>query len=180
MAGVFVQAYHRPGLGRLLLAAVTVSLASLAADLVFAAEEAAARGTPTPERIVLAQDGKTEYCIVVASQAAAPVRFAAEELQKYLKKISGVELPIAHQCTTDRAIFVSQGQSLPRSSLTCTELAGRGEDGYLRAVGLGWRWRQLPRATLAVYHFLEKRLGCGWCAGRRHRAASERSSERIR
>lgn len=168
MAGVFVQAYHRPGLGRLLLAAVTVSLASLAADLVFAAEEAAARGTPTPERIVLAQDGKTEYCIVVASQAAAPVRFAAEELQKYLKKISGVELPIAHQCTTDRAIFVSQGQSLPKELADLrTELAGRGEDGYLtRTVGPRLALAgNSPRATLyAVYHFLEKRLGCGWCA----------------
>ena len=47
-----------------------------------------------------------------------------------------------------------------------TTLAGRGEDGYLmRTVGERLVLTgNSPRATLyAVYHFLEKYLGCGWC-----------------
>jgi hypothetical protein len=39
-------------------------------------------------------DGKSDYQIVVPADAARPERFAAEELSRYLKEISGAALPI--------------------------------------------------------------------------------------
>lgn len=110
--------------------------------------------------IVLFDKGHSEYAIVTPKDAPAPVRFAAEELQKYIKAISGVALPIGADAEKDSAICLQvAGEEDP-------DLKGRGEDGYLmrsegkRIVLAG----NSPRATLyAVYHFLEEYLGCGWC-----------------
>jgi hypothetical protein len=48
--------------------------------------------------MVIVQDGQPQATIVVAKEAAEPVqrkiRTAAEELQTYVEKISGVKLPI--------------------------------------------------------------------------------------
>ena len=71
------------------------------------------------------------------------------------------------QDASDRAIVVAEGTSL-EGDLTALRatLAGRGEDGYLmRTVGERLVLTgNSPRTTLyAVYHFLEKYLGCGWC-----------------
>ena len=147
----------------LLLAAATL----LAATQVAAAGGSGATSASSSPTITLAQDGRSDYSIVVADGAALPVRFAAEELQKYLKQMSGAELPIVSQDAGDLAIVVAEGASL-EGDLTAlrTTLAGRGEDGYLmRTVGERLVLTgNSPRATLyAVYHFLEKYLGCGWC-----------------
>ena len=104
---------------------------------------------------------------MVADGEALPVRFAAEELQKYLKQMSGASLPIVAQDAGDLAIVVAEGASLD-GDLTAlrTTLAGRGEDGYLmRSVGerLVLTGNSPPQTLYAVYHFLEKYLGCGWC-----------------
>src|SRR5258705_7576632 len=44
--------------------------------------------------LVLAEKGKSEYRIVIAGNAPPAERYAAEELQSYLEKISGAKLPI--------------------------------------------------------------------------------------
>jgi hypothetical protein len=100
----------------------------------------------------------------VASDAPAPTQFAAQELQRHLRAISGAELPLVSDANRERAVCVGFSEAV--GDELRKQLAGRGEDGYLmrtlgpRVVLLG----NSPRATLyAVYHFLEKRLGCGWC-----------------
>ncbi|MFM8290766.1 MAG: DUF4838 domain-containing protein [Planctomycetia bacterium] len=118
--------------------------------------------------IRLAEEGRSDYTIVVAKDAAAPVRFAAEELQKYLRQITGVRLPIVPDGTGDAALCVGESASLAAEfDRLRADLRPRGDDGYLmrsrgkRIMLVG----NSPRATLyAVYHFLEKHLGCGWCA----------------
>ena len=117
--------------------------------------------------ICLAEAGRSDYTIVIASDAPLPVRFAAEELQKYLKQITAALLPIVVEPSGEAAICVGESKAVGELQRLRAELAPRGEDGYLmlsqgkRIVLLG----NSPRATLyAVYHFLEKYLGCGWPA----------------
>ena len=119
------------------------------------------------DEISLVENGQSRYTIVIAADVPLPVKFAAEELQKYLVQISGARLPVSTDGAPELAICLGEG-SLPtdeRDKLLL-RLKGRGEDGYLmccsgkRLVLTG----NSPRATLyAVYHFLEKYLGCGWC-----------------
>jgi hypothetical protein len=116
--------------------------------------------------LCLAENGQSDYTIVIAADACPPVKFAAEELQKYLAMISGARLPLSNLPTADLAICVGEG-GIPAGEvgkLRC-DLKDRGEDGYVMC-RLGKRLAltgNSPRATLyAVYHFLEKYLGCGW------------------
>jgi len=65
------------------------------------------------------------------------------------------------------AICVGQGSTpADETAKLRSDLKDRGEDGYLMCSS-GKRLALMgnsPRATLyAVYHFLEKYLGCGWC-----------------
>ena len=113
------------------------------------------------------ENGQSGYTIVVAADAPPPVKFAAEEFQKYVAQISGARLPLATNPTGDLTIYVGEA-SIPtgeRDQLRA-DLKDRGEDGYVMR-SLGKRLvltGNSPRATLyAVYHFLEKYLGCGWC-----------------
>lgn len=118
--------------------------------------------------IVLAENGTSPFAIVTAGDAPAPVKFAAEELQKYVAAVTGARLPIKSDPGPAPAICVGQSKALAdEADRLKSDLRARGEDGYLvraqpkRIVLLG----NSPRATVyAVYHFLEKCLGCGWCA----------------
>src|SRR5262245_10072924 len=44
--------------------------------------------------LTLAEHGTSRYQIVISTNALASERYAAEELQRYLEKISGAKLPI--------------------------------------------------------------------------------------
>lgn len=159
--------YGTFGLRSLALGILTPALCLLMAERTPANDRGEDDSKPV-QKLVLAENGRSDYRIVVTGHSPAPVRFAAEELQKYLKQISDVELPIAGELQGDSVILVTEGESLDGDLAGLkTRLAGCGEDGYLmcnqgrRLVLAG----NSPRATLyAVYHFLEKYLGCGWCA----------------
>jgi hypothetical protein len=144
------------------------ALAFLGTERASAADDPGAGVSRPAPRITLAEGGRSEYRILVADQSPLPVRFAAEELQKYLKQISGAELPITAGDKSETVILVAEGKSLEGDLDALRDrLAGRGDDGYLLR-SLGKRLVLVgnsPRATLyAVYHLLEKHLGCGWCA----------------
>ena len=67
----------------------------LAATLLFSSALALPAVTVDPARAV----------IVVDKKADGTVRFAAEELRKYLKMITGVEIPVADRPVAGRFIF---------------------------------------------------------------------------
>lgn len=56
-------------------------------------------GCSSEEKLV--SDGKSDYQIFVSQDAAPPEQLAAKELQLYLEKISGVQLPVTHEPKTD-------------------------------------------------------------------------------
>ncbi len=115
---------------------------------------------------VLADGGRSDYRIVIARTPSAPVRYAAEELQRYLEKISGARLPIVDDTEPARAREILVGRSSRLESLGIEiDFAALKLEGYvLRTVGsrlviAGGE----PRGTLyGVYGLLEDRLGCRW------------------
>ena len=114
----------------------------------------------------LADDGRSEYRIVIGAQASPSTRYAAQELQTYLTKISGARLPIVADTEPARAREILVGKSSRLDSLGgAMDCAVLGKEGYiLRTVGerlviAGGE----PRGTLyGVYDLLEDKLGCRW------------------
>jgi len=103
--------------------------------------------------LALVKDGKPLAGIVIADHSPAlPVRFAAEELQRYLREISGAVLPIG-TAAAGPAVVLSVPGNIFHEDAHQLRMEG---DRLLLTGGS-------PRAVLyAVYQLLE-RLGCGFC-----------------
>jgi len=155
---------------------MNVRIAFAVAGFFFLASAGGLQGSPAdnasagrgPAHLALVKKGKSDFAIVIDRDASPVVRFAASELQKYIKEISGAELRVTHDAPAGGVICVGPSATLGAEMEELgRELRGRGEDGYLirgagkRIVLVG----NSARATLyAVYRFLEKQLDCGWCA----------------
>ena len=125
---------------------VAVGLESLGADLV--------------------RDGKAQCSIIVRQDAPPPVRFGAQELAEYLKKITGAELRIVGKKdkksgnvligTLADADLVKQAKLSPASLREeGFAVVGAGKDVYV--IG------QDPRGALyGCYHILKKHAGMRW------------------
>ncbi len=112
-------------------------------------------------------DGRTDYSIVLGEQASESERWAAEELQRWLKEVGGAHFPIrsAAEATGDRAIVVgfnSRAKALLGEAARAP--ADADESFVYRNVGaslLIYGGRQ--RGTMyGVMSFLERELGCRW------------------
>ncbi len=120
-----------------------------------------ASGPSSTPDLILAQGGVSELKIVVSPAAEAPVRFAAEELLRYLSQISSIDILV----TTGPARGPSIRVGLDDEGKVHDSLRGRPEDSFLvwvdeETLHLGGN---TPRGTLySVYYFLEKYLDCGW------------------
>src|SRR5262245_42650219 len=66
--------------------------------------------------IDVVSNGRTEYVIVRSREAPAPEQFAAQELQKYLRQITGVELPIVDEGGRQKAFLIGQAAG-PKNEL---------------------------------------------------------------
>jgi len=115
---------------------------------------------------VLADGGQSIYTIVIAKDAAAPEKHAAEELQRFLQEISGAKLKIVTDdlAVEGKRVFVGPGAGLSKVA-GGMDIKGLGLEGYLiKTIGddviiVGGR----PRGTLyGVYSLLEDELGCRW------------------
>lgn len=117
-------------------------------------------------KITIAENGKSNYSIVVAKEAIPSERYAAEELQLYLEKISGTKLPI----TTDEdkikkyEIILGNNEHLRKLNLDI-DFSKLGNEGFILRtyeeylVIVGGK----PRGTLyGVYTLLEEKLGVRW------------------
>jgi hypothetical protein len=109
---------------------------------------------------LLVFDASQQRCcsIGLATDASTPELFAAEELRKYLSQATGGDFPITND-PKQGFVVGEAGRSI------AGEIPVLSEDGYImKRVGsqivlLGGS----PRATLyAVYHFLERYVGCRW------------------
>ncbi|MFA5865772.1 MAG: DUF4838 domain-containing protein [Phycisphaerae bacterium] len=111
--------------------------------------------------MLIAKEGKSTAAIVIDRKAPLPVKFAATELRKYLRRISGAVLPLTTVLSEPRGRTISirtaripaaKSEDAEAFTLAITE-------GQIRLVGNN------PRSTVfAVYSFLEDYLGCRWLA----------------
>ncbi|MGQ9596145.1 MAG: DUF4838 domain-containing protein [Thermoproteota archaeon] len=116
--------------------------------------------------VKITEKGRTKYHIVISTDAIPSERYAAEELQHYLERISGAKLPVL----TDEApmdvheIILGDNAHLRRLNVQ-VEISGLGTDGFLLRTYkdyiliVGGK----PRGTLyGVYALLEEKLGIRW------------------
>ncbi|HLQ36911.1 MAG TPA: DUF4838 domain-containing protein [Planctomycetota bacterium] len=120
--------------------------------------------TETARQPVLAEHGRSEFTIVIAASASPPVRYAAEELQRWLAEITGASLPIATDAAPapERALLVGASRATAALGVETGKLGA--EQYLLRTVGT----RLLiaggePRGTLyGVYGLCQDHFGCRW------------------
>ena len=119
------------------------------------------------EEVWLARDGRAEAVIVLGREANATERYAARELQRAVRLISGAELPIATEAQPGRAQLAI---GTPATNLLTAAIAERlafadGAIDELRVLTDGATLHLAgaePRGALyAVYAWLE-RLGARW------------------
>ncbi|MGO9110567.1 MAG: DUF4838 domain-containing protein [Thermoguttaceae bacterium] len=142
--------------------------------------------------LTLADGGKSEYRIVIATDASPSTQYAARELQAFLKQISGAELPVVtdREAATGHEIAIGSSSRLrtlfqkpglqperlrnapvlemdSKAQETPIDLPRLGDEGYvIRTLG--------PHLVIAggavrgnlygVYGLLEDHLGCRWLA----------------
>jgi hypothetical protein len=137
----------------------------------FACLAAAAQSPPQqapalPAPLLLAEHGRSDFAIVIANDAAPPVRYAAEELQRWLAAITGASLPIADDArpAPPHALLVGGSKATDALGLG-GRLAAMQQEQYLlhrdggRLVIAGGG----TRGTLyGVYGLLQDHLGCRW------------------
>lgn len=122
--------------------------------------------TATSGELILAEAGRTNYRIVVPDAPGESTRYAAEELQRFIREMAGAELPVVsdRQPQSAHEVIVGQGSRLQQLGLSL-DLKALGGEGYrLQTAGshLAIAGGE-PRGTLyGVYGLLEDHLGCRW------------------
>jgi hypothetical protein len=115
-----------------------------------------------PDEITLARNGVSDYRIVISSSAPELEKHAAEELQVFLREISGARLPIITDDQPQTKYEIILGGNRHRPKFSTPEL---GKEGFA-ILTLGDNLiieGGSPRGTLyGVYTFLEDYLGCRW------------------
>jgi hypothetical protein len=107
--------------------------------------------------------GQPKVEIVMATEhAELPITFAAKELQRYVKEMSGAELPVVHTPSKKHAIVLA---IRPLHSETKVSEDPTEEDHYRLNIDpkkLEIEGASARAVLFGVYDVLE-RLGCGWC-----------------
>ncbi len=120
----------------------------------------------TMSKLVIADNGISNYVIVISDAASPSEKHAADELQFFLKEISGAELPIVTDRGDSGSREIILGANLRLKQLDAEiDFDALGDDGFtIRTEGdhliiAGGR----QRGTMyGVYTFLEDYLGCRW------------------
>ncbi|HZT41118.1 MAG TPA: DUF4838 domain-containing protein [Chthonomonadaceae bacterium] len=112
------------------------------------------------QEITLVKNGRSDYAIVIPPDAPPAIQHGAQELQRFLKQMSGAELPILTEDEAvgagDHVIRIEQDPALGEE-----ELRIRTEPPRLILSGGGKRG-----ALYACYALLEDVLGCRWYTAR--------------
>jgi len=114
--------------------------------------------------LTIANKGASRYKLVLPVKALPSEHYAAEELERYIEKISGVKLPIVtdSDSVTGNEILLGDNRHLGKLKIDLSKL---GPDGFVlrtdgnRLIIAGGQ----PRGTLnGVYTLLEEKLGVRW------------------
>jgi len=114
--------------------------------------------------IFISKKGHASVNIIVDENATKEVLFAAEELQKYIKKISGADLKIINgkDVLTGGKIYVGQNKALDTLKVLVKSL---GKEGFIIKTNSGnliLSGYDDTGTQFAIYSFLEDYLGVRW------------------
>ena len=128
---------------------------------------------------VIAENGKSDYDIVIKANAPATTVYAAKELASYLKKVAGVEAKIVNAKVSGRkAIYLGEHAELPKTAdfdpanysgkerFRIAELSG----GGISIMGANCNRNPVSRNNsdfgllFGTYEFIERFLGVRWYA----------------
>ena len=113
----------------------------------------------------LFDSGRSAYRIVVADDASTTERYAAEELQYWLKQVGGANLSIVgeRKGTTGKRILVGYGNEVKRLVKTARPKTDDQGFVYGNVGGDVYIYGGKEIGTLyGVYTFLENEMGCRW------------------
>ena len=121
-------------------------------------------------QVAIVENGRSDWQIVNAAPRSAATEWAAGELQKYVRQMSGVELLVGNGQGDEPAIIVGLRSELAERESGLLPPPATGHDGYAVAVVAGNARR--PAGIIiagdnrvgtiyGVYDVLE-RLGCRW------------------
>ena len=130
-------------------------------------------GTSLAQDLVIAENGRSAFRIVVADDASASTKYAAEELQRWLKEMTGAELPIVSASAAlegvglaEHEVILGDDRNPHLAKLGANiDFAKLGREGYvIRTVGpyLIIAGGGVRGALYGVYGLLEDHLGCRW------------------
>ncbi len=85
--------------------------------------------------VVLVKEGRPAATIVVDEKAPDSVRYAAQELQDYVRQVSGATLPIAAKAAGGTAIYLGESAATKRLGVT---VAGLKRGGFRIKTGPSW------------------------------------------
>jgi len=125
--------------------------------------------------LTLVEDGRPASTIVIGAKASVPERFAADELQKYLKEMSGAEVPIVTDAEKAAGPLILVGKAETHARIAALAKAGRirlsastpGSGGFMIKTvdnGLVLGGSQDRGVVYGVYDLLEDQMGCVWYA----------------
>lgn len=122
------------------------------------------------EKKLLVNNGCTGWRIVIGDEASPSERYAGEELQHFIKEISGVCIPIVKDSCEKREneIILGNNKHLSQLGLDIDWLK-LGDEGFIiKTVGsnLIIAGGKLRGTLYGVYTFLEDYLGCRWLSSK--------------
>lgn len=132
--------------------------------LFFASPLCCAMSGPFPVKFVIADNGQANASIVIAEKASPDEKFAADELQGYIRKSSGVTIPVKSDAGELSGNIIAVGRCKPNLSagLGLDKMA---RDGFrIKTSGsiLSLAGRDDAGTQFAVYSFLEDYIGVRW------------------
>ncbi len=100
----------------------------------------------------LVNEGKSNAEIVVDAKACASTQVAAKELQKYLKKISGVELPVVNQPSGKLPVYIGPSEYTRKLGITVDDIKSDGfkvivGPDYIALIGVDENRLPIPRGN---------------------------------
>ena len=86
----------------------------------------------------LADQGKSDYGILLAADRSPAEQHAAQEPAKFLKEVTGVEFPIVAPSERGRRPAIAVGPGAARSLVPDLNLTGLGNDGIVIQRRCAW------------------------------------------
>jgi hypothetical protein len=116
--------------------------------------------------MIIAENGKSDYRIVIGENASPSEKHGASELQMFLKEISGAEIPVVTDKTSagDHEIILGDNDRLSNLGVNI-DWNKLGDEGFtIRTVDgkLIIAGGKLRGTMYGVYTFLEDYLNCKW------------------